>query len=183
MLGGVCCSAILFLALALKASAADPLQERTFPIPGRGLLVISSPSAWAQQIGQPPDEIAPTIRFSSAAGQKFEVAIAAFWSPTDDLSFNSSAKVRSIVEDTLVEIKPRLVERDIPILELHRGSRTGFFISATVKAPGPGEYKYLTQGVIGVEDLLLTFTVLTNEKPSPIINHALDMLRSAKRGT
>lgn len=183
MVRRVFCSATLFLVLVLAASAAGPLQERTLAIPGRGILVVSSPLAWAQQISQPPDEITPTIRFSSTAGQKFEVVIAAFWSPTNDSSFNSSAKVRSIVEDTLVELKPRLVETDIPILELHGGSGTGYFISATVEAAGPGEYKYLTQGAIAVDDLLLTFTVLTNEKPSSIINRALDMLRSARRGT
>ena len=74
-------------------------------------------------------------------------------------------------------------ESDIPILELRGGSGPGYYISATDKDPGPNEYKYLTQGAMGVDDLLLTFTVLTNETDSPVVKDALDMLRSARRGT
>lgn len=171
------------LVSALNAIASDALQERTLPIPGRGVLVLSVPSSWSQQIGQPPEEIAPTIRFSNPAGRKFEIVLTAFWSPKDDSSFNSSANVRSIVEDTLDDLRPRLDQKKIPIRELRGGSETGYFISAPVKTTAPSDFKFLTQGAVAVEDLLVTFTVLTNEKSSPTINHAFDMLRNAKRGT
>ena len=183
MLRRLSCCVTVFLALVLAASAADRLQEHTLPIPGRGILAVSSPLAWSQQISQPPEDIAPTIRFSSTTGQEFKVVITAFWSPTNDSSFNSSTKIRSLVDDTVGELKPRLVETDIPILELYGGSEIGYYFSATDKTPGPNEYKYLTQGAMAVDDLLLTFTVLTKEKHSPIINKALNILRSARRGT
>ena len=173
----------LSLVLMVNALAAERLQERTLPIPGRGALVLYSSLAGSQQIGQPPEEIAPTIRFSNAAGEKFEVVITAFWSPAKDASFNLPKNVRSIVEDTLEELKPRLMEKKLSLLQLHGGSGTGYYIAGTVKAPGPGEYKFLTQGAIAVDDLLLTFTVLTNIKPSPVISQVFDMLRTARRGT
>jgi len=172
-----------FLALVLAASAAERLQEHTLPIPGRGMLVVSSPLGWARQISQPPDEIASTIRFSSTAGQNFKIVMTAFWSPTNDTSFNSASNVRALVDDTIDELKPRLVEKKIPILELSGASGTGYYFSVTDKSPAPNEPKYLTQGAIAVDDLLLTFTVLTKEKPSAIINQALAMLRGARRGT
>ncbi len=175
--------AALSLAFVFAASAAGPLQDRTLPIPGRGTLVISSPLHWSQHISQPPEKLAPTIRFSSAAGKNFVVSISAFWSPTNDSSFNSSSNVRTLVEDTVDELEPWMEESDIPILELRGGSGPGYYISATDKDPGPNEYKYLTQGAMGVDDLLLTFTVLTNETDSPVVKDALDMLRSARRGT
>lgn len=171
------------LVSALNAIANDALQERTLPIPARGVLVLSVPSSWSQQIGQPPEEIAPTIRFSSLDNPNFHVVFTAFWSPKDDGSFNSPANIRSIVEDTLEDLRPRLDQKKITIKELRGGARTGYFISAPVKTTGPSDFKFLTQGAIAVEDLLVTFTVLTNERPSPIINQALDMLRSVRRGT
>lgn len=176
-------SVALLLVFAFNAPAAGPFQDRTLPIPGRGTLVISSPLHWSQQISQPPEKLAPTIRFSNTTGKKFEISISAFWSPTNDSSFNSSAKVRTLVEDTADELEPLLEETDIPILELRGGSGTGYYISATDKNPGPNDYKYLTQGAMGVDDLLLTFTVLTNETDSSVVKDALDMLRSARRGT
>jgi hypothetical protein len=176
-------SVTLFMALVLNVSASDRLQERTLSIPGRGMLVVSSPITWSQQISQPPETLAPTFRFSSTAGQKFEVSVTAFWSPTNDPSFNSSTNVRAIVENTLDELEPRLVETDIPLRKLHGGSGTGYYFSATDKAPGPNDYKYLTQGAMAVGDLLLTFTVLTKERDSSVVNDALNMVRSASRGT
>ena len=88
-----------------------------------------------------------------------------------------------LVEDTVDELEPLLVETDIPILGLRGGSGTGYYITGTDKDTGPDEYKYLAQGAIAVDDLLVTFTVLTNEKDSTVVKDALDMLRNAKRGT
>ena len=111
------------------------------------------------------------------------VLITALWSPTQDSSFNSSARVRALVEETAVKLSPQAVERAIPIHEIHGTAGRGYYFSATDKAPGPDEYKYLTQGALAVDDLLLTFTVLTNEANSAVVNDALDVVRSARRGT
>ena len=167
------------LALVVTASAAEPLRERTLSIADRGTLVFSTPSAWSQQTSQSP----PSIRFSNSAGQNFVVFISALWSPTQDTSFNAPARVRALVEDTAQNLASQAVEREIPILEIHGGSGTGYYFSVTDKAPAPDEYKYLTQGAMAVDDLLLTFTVLTNETESSVVSDALDMVRTARRGT
>ena len=150
------------LALALTASAAELWQERTLSIADRGTLVFSSPRAWTQQTSQSP----PSIRFSNSSGRKFVVFITAQWSPTQDSSFNSPARVRALVEETAVKISPQAVERAIPIDEIQGTDGRGYYFSATDKDPDPNEYKYLTQGALAVDDLLLTFTVLTNEANS-----------------
>ena len=167
------------LALVLTASAAEPWQERTLSIADRGTVVLSCPRAWAQHTGEAP----PTIRFSNSAGQKFVVLITAQWSPTQDSLFNSSAKVRALVEERAEKLAPQAVEHELPIHEMHGASGNGFYFSATDKDPGPNEYKYLTEGALAVDDLLLFFTVLTNDADSSIVNDALDVVRSARRGT
>jgi hypothetical protein len=131
----------LCLAFVLNASAAGPLRDRTLSIPGRCTLLLSSPHTWSQQTSQPLETLAPTIRFSSTAAQRFVVVFTAFWSLTNDSSFNSPSNVRTLVEDTVDELDPWLVEKDIPILGLRGGSGTGYY---------PDEYKYLAQGAIAV---------------------------------
>ena len=169
------------LVWVLTASAAEPWQERTLSIADRGTLVLSCPRAWSQQTSQSP----PTIRFSDSTGQKFVVSITALWSSTQDTSFTSSARVRALVEDTAQNLAPQVVERSIRINEIQGIAGRGYYFSVTDKDPGPGpdEFKYLTQGALAVDDLLLTFTVLTNESDSAVVNDALQMVRSAKRGT
>jgi hypothetical protein len=88
-----------------------------------------------------------------------------------------------LVEDTAQNLAIQTVEREIPILEIHGGSGIGYYFSVTDKAPAPDEYKYLTQGALAVDDLLLTFAVLTNEADSSVVKEALDVVRSARRGT
>jgi TIR domain len=43
----------------------------------------------------------------------------------------------------------------------------------------PGEYKYMTQGIISLQTIILTFTILTNDDPISVVISALDMLRGA----
>ena len=170
---------VVTLTFVLTASAAEPWQERRFLIADRGTLVLSTPRAWTQQTSQSP----PTIRFYNSTGQQFVVLITTLWSPTQDTSFNSSAKVRALVEETAVKLSPQAVERAIPINEMQSTAGKGYYFSVTVKDPGPNEYKYLTQGALAVDDLILTFRVLTNEAGSSVVNDAFDVLRSARRGT
>ncbi|HKR58661.1 MAG TPA: hypothetical protein VJS64_02920 [Pyrinomonadaceae bacterium] len=167
------------LALVVTPSASEPWQERTLSVADRGTLVLFSPRAWVQQTNQSP----PSIRFSNSSGQKFVVFITAQWSPTQDSSFNSPVRLHALIEDTAAKISPQAVERTIPIDEINGTDGRGYYFSATDKAPAPDEYKYLTQGALAVDDLLLRFTVLTNETESSVVNDALNMVRSARRGT
>ena len=50
---------------------------------------------------------------------------------------------------------------------------------STDRAPKPDEYKYMTQGMILVGDIALTFTILTNDGQEIVITNALSMLKSS----
>jgi hypothetical protein len=97
--------------------------------------------------------------------------------------FNWSARVRALVEEREETIAPQAVERELPIHEIRGTSGSGYYFSATDKAPRPDEDECLTEGALAVDDLLLFFTVLTNDADSSIVNDAFDVLRSARRGT
>jgi hypothetical protein len=59
-----------------------------------------------------------------------------------------------------------------------RNGHTRYF-SATDRAPKPGEYKFMTQGMLQVGELSVTFTILTNEGQELVIKQALDALKGA----
>ena len=75
--------------------------------------------------------------------------------------------------------KAQAVERDLPIIEFQGRSGPGFYFSATDRAPKPGEFKSLTQGIVRVGELAVTFTILTNEGQDPIVKQAIDALKGA----
>ncbi|HEY7676568.1 MAG TPA: hypothetical protein VIG69_05830, partial [Candidatus Methylomirabilis sp.] len=68
----------------------------------------------------------------------------------------------------------------IEVRELQGVAARGYYFSATDRAPKPGEYKFMTQGMLRVGSLLVTFTILTNDGQGNIVADALAMLRSAR---
>ncbi|MEK7735071.1 MAG: hypothetical protein AAB329_06480, partial [Pseudomonadota bacterium] len=88
-------------------------------------------------------------------------------------------ELRQRVEQVVGQIKPRAVWKHIQVIELRGNAGIGYYYAATDKAPKPGEYKYLTQGILRVDNLLVTFTILTNDGQQDVVADALALLRSA----
>ena len=55
----------------------------------------------------------------------------------------------------------------------------GYHFSATDAEPKPGEFKYLSGGMLLVGDLVVSFTILTNDGQVKAKDQALAMLKSA----
>lgn len=75
--------------------------------------------------------------------------------------------------------QPNAVEKNLKIIYLEGSSGKGYYFSATDKAPEKGGYKFLTQGILLVDELAVTFTILTNDDKKDTENAALTMLKSA----
>jgi hypothetical protein len=66
------------------------------------------------------------------------------------------------------------------VRELKSGASViGYYYTVTDKAPKPGEFKLMTQGMFGLVDLRVSFTILTNEGQEGTVKEALAMLSSA----
>ena len=66
-------------------------------------------------------------------------------------------------------------------MEFSGRSGPGYCFSATDRAPQPGEYKYLTQGIVRVGELSVTFTILTNDGQEAVVKQALEALKGARQ--
>ena len=67
----------------------------------------------------------------------------------------------------------------ILIKELKGPSAIGYYFSVTERSPKPGEYKYMTQGMLRVGELVPTFTILTNDGAESVVADSLAMLQGA----
>ena len=59
-------------------------------------------------------------------------------------------------------------------MEFQGRSGPGFY-SATDRAPKPGEFKFLTQGIVRVGELAVTFTI-PNDGQEAVVKQALEAL-------
>jgi hypothetical protein len=67
----------------------------------------------------------------------------------------------------------------IPVQNLTGPHVHGFYIFATDRAPKPGEWKYLTQGMINIDGAPFAFTILTNDGQEADAKTALELIRNA----
>lgn len=160
-------------------SAEISVTPRRYPIPGHGDLELAVPLSWLDQIDQPPERLPPTITFRPKSGNEFKVLITALWSASSEVGFNTAERIKPVVERAGNGLLSRSVETKLKIRALKGESATGYYYSLTDKAPKPGEFENLSQGAIGVGDLLLHFTILTHSKDSVPEQEALAMLQKA----
>jgi hypothetical protein len=88
------------------------------------------------------------------------------------------------VRESAERIRSQAIEETIEIERL-RGTRgAGYFFSVTDREPPPGEFRYMTQGAVQAGELIVWFTILTNDGQEAEVDRALSMLQSlVHRGT
>lgn len=173
--------AIFALWVVLAASFMAPLAEAgkavtsTFLLPGNGAIRLATPDSWSGHMEHSSDSPFLTIHFSPLVGAPFTVMLTPMWFPKGKRLPGLEA-VRSMVESTAREAEGNAVEKHIELKEFGSNDAHGFYFTATDRAPKPDEYKYMTQGMAQLGELLLTFTILTNDGQAAVIHSALTMI-------
>ena len=152
---------ILVPALALYASKGG-LELHSYSLPGHGALQLNVPTSWQETVSHPRGDLPPTIEFAPAKGNSFSVQITPLWSVTSDPTFNHPDKIRPLVETIGRKQLEQSVETEVTLNEIKGVEARGYFFTVTDKAPKEEEWKFLTAGAVGVGDLLVSFTILTN---------------------
>jgi hypothetical protein len=152
-------------------------EPKNFELPGHGGLLLNVPAGWKTSLktaaGSPP-----TIRLGPQSGAPFVVLVTAVWSAAGAGAMDD-AKIRSSVTSAAKSAEPQSVEGSLPLRNLLGASGPGYYFRATDRAPKPGEWKYLSQGMIRTGAIALTFTILTNDGQAPVEKAALEMIRLA----
>ena len=174
---------------SMRVKRTDPTpvagqEVRRFPVLAFGTLEFSVPPSWRDEVGPSPAGLPPTILFQPGSGSDFKVLITPItpipernrswsWSNPDELrravELKGQLALRTAVEDKIV------------LQEVRGPAAVGYFYSLTDKAPKPGEYEFMTQGLTSVGDLLLSATILSHTKDSQSVRDALSMLRGSRQ--
>ena len=96
-----------------------------------------------------------------------------------DAQLPTKESIRKIVERGMNDAQSQAVEKKLAVVAFDGQSGPGYYFSATDKAPKPGEYKYMTQGMLIVRELAVSFTILTNDGQQQVVQDALTMLKGA----
>jgi len=168
-----------FVLLVAGPAFAQELSLRNFPIPQHGVFKLQVPKAWKDRVSQPPGSPAPTIALSSGGQEAFEVLLSPIWRTWPAAPQAASAEIKRQVELSADRMKPNAVEKEVAIQEIKGASGVGYYFSLTDRAPKPGEFKYLLQGMIRVGELQVVFTVLTQDGGDSIRRQSIALVQSA----
>jgi hypothetical protein len=148
-------------------------------LPDHGALALQLPEGWAAKVRQPPNRLPPTIMMRPLADAAGELILTVVWPVGSVTKLPDEATLRSDVVALAHQATSQSVERVLPIQEMKGVDGRGFYFAATDRAPKPGEYKHLTQGIIRVGEVALAFTILTNDGQESVVQAALKVLRTA----
>lgn len=162
------------------SATAGETAVRTYALPGHGALLLRVPKSWKDEVKRPSGGLPPTIALHPAGSEDPLFLLTPIWSPKGDKGFNSLEKVRGVVTEQMRQMAPSAAEKELSPEPLQGEQLSGFFFSATDKAPKKGDYEHLIQGAFAVGDLLLTATVLSHAKDSDGVRQAMTVLRDAR---
>lgn len=155
--------------------------ERQVSLGASGSIVLLAPESWDDTTVKGPG---PTIRFRPKSGPKsgppFEVLVTVL--PAVGQKFDAQ-KLRGIAEQMTAGAQDQAVEEKLELLEFKGQTGTGYYFSATDRAPKPDEFKYLSSGILPVGDRLMTFTLLSNENRDELLKATLGVLSKAAYST
>lgn len=178
--------ACLLVSLATAATAIGAEGEKkVFALPDNSKLELSIPAGWKDEVkttqapkakqGSAPITVALTPR----EGAPFEVHVRPVARQRQGASADTAIQMRHNVQQGADKVKPTAMEHYLPVDQLTGAPGPGYYFSATDREPKPGEFKYLTQGMLLVGDVVVAFSILTNDGQEKVREQALAMLKSA----
>ena len=178
---------LTLLPCLLLASAAlgqgSNTSERRFGVPFNGTLVLRVPTEWNAQARQPRWKRPPTITITPASGEPFRFLVSFRWTMTKTgVLYPMPEEDRALVSQAAARAKGRAIEEELPVVEFKGRSGPGYYFSSTDRIATPEEFKLLTEGVVRVNDMLVTFTILTNPGQEDVVKRALEILKAAEMG-
>lgn len=178
--------AALMLALSIGtalpglADPDHPVGREEYPIPEHGNLVMYVPDDWNATFYQPEGDTFPIIIFYPLEGpQIFQLTVAVFWehSPLQDLT--APRNLRRFVESVGQEVLPQADQDELELVEFAGRTGVGYLFDLTNSEAGEGEYPYLTQGALGVGNVVVVFSLFTKDLDNNFRELSLRMLQGA----
>ena len=165
--------------LAAAPAWADESSVRRYELPNHDTLELNLPAGWVDHFEAPQGGGPPTIEIAISDGGPRQVFVRPEWADPTANEVRELPQLRDAVRDLAERIQPEAVEGYLEVRHIAGANGVGFYFTATDRDPGPGEFKFMSQGALQAGSLTLWFTILTNEGQDTVAVEALAMLQGA----
>src|SRR5215510_10517255 len=150
----------------------------SYPLPEHGVLRMNVPAAWRDEVRSGSSALPPTIVFQPASGERFEILVTPFWRAQEDAPSPTKDVLRRRLEQAIEGVGQRALEQEIQQAEFVGTAGAGVYFSVKDRTPEASEYKFMSQGILAVRELTVSFTILTSDGQSEVVRQALAMLQT-----
>lgn len=165
---------------ALLGASAAVASDHAYPLQNHTGLVLPVPDGWKEEIKSARADAPKSLFFTPENGPAFAVAVTPIVAMKDGSNIPDAMAIHGLVSASAQRLAPRAVEKQLAIKELVGPSCKGYYFFATDRAPAPGEWKYLIEGMARVGGIDVAFDILTNDGQEAVARAALEMIRHAR---
>ncbi len=173
---------ILPYTLTLDAAGSTDTEITPFPIPEHGEIIFQVPLSWDYtyfSLGETRPPVITFFRKDPAGKEIFQLNVSLLWDDGFERNILRDDNVRKLVEEVGEDILQFSDETELLLEHLEGKEGQGYFFDLSDSSARPGEYRYLTQGALGVGEVLLVFSLFTNDPEGQIREIALEMITTA----
>ena len=173
---------VLILTLPGSANGGQQEIEKIYRITKNRVLKLNFPLDWKDDIAPATDNSSYTIKLNpSSFVVTTRAVINVFWDTKGEKKFNNAEQVKLKLEKKGKRLLENAVQSRLNLKEIKGKTSLGYYYLLTDKAPKPGGYKFIIQGGLGVGNLLIMYTIFSNEKYSEFSTLILKMVTTAEQ--
>jgi hypothetical protein len=149
---------IVAIAASWAAAAAPEVSTKTLDVGGSSV-VVDWASGWevdSANAGLP----ASSAAFHASDATKMRTLLTT--GPVKD-EISTDEGIKKIVSEMAAQLESQSVEKKVEVQRIAAKTANGYYVCATDRAPKPGEYKYLCQGLIRLGETPFVFTILYSD--------------------
>ncbi len=182
-------SAIVFFSLSLALTNTTLSAENsyladteTFSIPGHGELIMQVPRIWNYNFTKTDENIPPLITFyilDKHEKEIFQLNMSVFTNTGYHKNITSEEYVKNIVTEAGNKIIAYSDQTKLILQTVESKQGNGYFFDLTDSNAKQNEFKYLTQGAVSVNEVLLVFSLFSNDEKGILREAMLNSLNTA----
>jgi hypothetical protein len=173
---------IVSMLITLSAIGQEKLVGfRAYALGSQGSLQLSAPRAWNDQLEHKEKGAPTTIVFTPENGANLDVQITVLVPGKQTGRLPTEEEIKNTVTRAADGAKPQALEKAVPVQEIQGAFGSGYYFTVTDRAPKPAEFKHMTRGMMNVSELVIAFTILSNDGAEMAVADAMKMLKQARQ--
>ncbi|MBN2366451.1 MAG: hypothetical protein JXL67_09800 [Calditrichaeota bacterium] len=176
---GATCMVVMLLLTTLFSQNLEQQKkskEKIYSVEKKKKVKFVIPQGWKDKVEKKSGFSPYTVSLVDPKDKSSKLLVSMIPLDEQPADFKNQENIRKSLEIKGEQLLSSSVQDSLVIVEFSGINSPGYYYFLTDRAPKPGEYKHIYQGSIGVGEILVTFTLLTNNKDSEFIDQAFDLI-------